>query len=371
MDDRIQRHRSRCLFASSAFLVVALSGCQGAAQSLPAAAQAPASGQMSADSPGPGSRKYRDCVAAARDDARVRERCLDEELAYQQRVLDGLYRERAAELDAAQRDVLHAEHRAWQQETDRLCGAASQAGARADGRSCRLDRAIARFDALNYRSPGTASAYRAEGMPDATGALELRLGDAVIAMRSAGCADRGGGLVCRDVQLQVSTPTLRRQTLSLPELWLPEAGRAGRSASAGYRGSLDGGFVDGWYGIVFSDIDADGHEDLMVWSGRDGSYGDPSYTYYLYDAKSRRLVENTALAELVEGHSLSRIVDGRLYAWYRSGPCDRGEKLIELHNVIPRIVARRDYTTCGANALDSEEIFDDSWMMTPRASTTP
>lgn len=350
MDDRTQRHRYRRLFTFGAFFVIAFWGGQDVAQSHPAAVQSPpALDQAPAGPLQSGSRKYRDCVAAARNDTQGRERCLDEELAYQQRALDGLYQERVAELDAAQLDVLRAEYRAWQQETDRLCGPTAGAGPVAQ--ACRLDRIIAQYDVLNYHPSSSASAYWAEDMPDANGALELRLGDAVIAMQSDGCTDRIGVLACSNVRLQVSTSTLRRQTLLLPDIWFPETEGPDHSSSTGYRGALRGGFADGLYGIILSDINADGHEDLMVWSGRDGSYGDPSYTYYLYDTKTRRLVENTALAKLVEGHSLSRIVDGRLFVWYRSGPCDRGEKTIDIRDNEPRIVERKDYTTCGDDGL--------------------
>jgi hypothetical protein len=207
-------------------------------------------------------------------------------------------------------------------------------------------------------------------MPDANGTLEMRLGDAVITMQSDGCTVRvrGGGLICSNARLSVSTPTLHQQTLSLPEIWISEPGQ---SIATGIRGSLLASFVHGQYGITLPDINADGHEDLVVWTGLDGSYGDPSYTYYLYDTKTRRFVENTALAKLMEGHSLSRIVDGRLLAWYLSGPCDRGEKLIEVRGSTPRIVARRDYTTCGEDAISSEEISDDSWMKTLEGGKTP
>jgi hypothetical protein len=200
-------------------------------------------------------------------------------------------------------------------------------------------------------------------MPDANGAMEMRLGDAVITMQSDGCTHRMiTKLICSNVRLMISTPTLHRQMLALPEVWLPRAIPPDRPATTGFRGSLHAGFAEGRYGIMLSDINVDGHEDLMVWTGPDGTYGDPSYTYYLYDTETRGLVENTALAKLMEGNSLSRIVDGRLFAWYRSGPCDRGEKVIGIRGNTPEILARRDYTTCGKDALEADDIFDDSWM---------
>ncbi|MBD9436724.1 hypothetical protein IB223_11540 [Pseudoxanthomonas sp. PXM03] len=203
----------------------------------------------------------------------------------------------------------------------------------------------------------------AKDMPDDNGFMEMRLGDAVITLESDGCSSRMiSKLICSNARVTVSTPTLRRQTLLLPEVWLPRAIPPDSPDETGYRGSLDKGFAEGWHGIMLSDINDDGYEDLVVWSGSDGTYGDPSYTYFLYDAGPRRLVENKGLAKLMEWHSLSRIVDGRLFAWYRSGPCDRGEKVIGVRGSTAELLASRDYTTCGEHALEGEEIFDDSWM---------
>jgi hypothetical protein len=169
----------------------------------------------------------------------------------------------------------------------------------------------------------------AEDTPDESGFMEMRLGDAAIILQSDGCSDRMiNRLICSNVKLTISTSKLRPQTLLLPEVWIPIAIPPGRLVRTGFRGASRMAFEDAWYSLILSDINRDGYEDLVVWSGPDGTYGDPSYTYYLYDKEARRLVENKALAKLMEGNSLSRIIDGRLFAWYRSGPCDRGEKLI-------------------------------------------
>lgn len=346
MDDRTQRRRCRPLLTWSAFLVIALSGCQSAAQSRPANDRQAVPEQTPAPTFESGSRRYRECNAAAGDDTRAQGRCLDEELAYRQRGLDSLYQRWATKLDAAPREALHAEHHEWQQETDRLC--ASATGTPPVDQICQLNRILARYSVLSYRLSNAPAEYLAEDTPDAHGAMEMRLGDALITMTSDGCVASAiaGGLNCSNVQLQLSTSTLHRQTFSLAGIWLPRTVRRDHPARTGFRGSLRAGFVKGRHGIILSDINADGHEDLMVWTGRDGSHNEPSFTYYLYDAQTRRLIENTALATLMEGHSLSRIVDGRLFAWYRSPPCDRGEKWIEVRGNTPKIVEHKNYNTC-------------------------
>lgn len=365
-DDQAQRpRRSRTLMVSTV-LLAALSGCQGPAQSQPAAdaaasgqaektaATAPAAAPVAAitqlDPPPPqGSRKYRDCLTAARDDTQAQSRCLDDELAYQARALDQLFQERTVELAGAEREALRAQQAAWEDKTDRLCTATTPASGprRADGGECRLERTIERFDVLADESFSAAPALSARGVPDAQGALRLKLGDAVITLSSEGCSGQGR-MVCQGPSLQIKAPDLAEpQTLTPAQVVVALPPQSG---ATGYRGPLDTGFADGWHSFALSDLNADGHEDLMVWTGLDGTYGDPSYTYYLYDASTRRLVENRALAELVRGQSVSRIAVGRLYVWSRSGACERGEQTIDARAGTPKVVERKQYNTCTKNA---------------------
>lgn len=337
-------------------LALGASGCARSSRAHPPTIEQPHGPISAAPFAESGSRRYRECFTASGDDAQAGVRCLDEELVYRQRSLDALYQDWTVELDAAQRVALHAEHRTWEQDTDRQCGPA--AGARPVDRICRLDQILARYEVLNYRLSNATPAHWAEDVPDSNGAVEMHLGDAMISLRSDGCTNRNTSrLICSNARLSIRTPTLQRQTLLLPEVVFPDTPRPGQApAATGFRGSLHAGFAEGHYGIMLSDIDMDGHEDLMVWSGLDGTLGDPSYTYYLYESETRRLVENVALAKLMEGHSLSRIVDGRLFAWYRSGPCDRGEKTIAVRNGVPEVLEREDYATCRGGSLEPGRI---------------
>ncbi|RDZ28152.1 XAC2610-related protein [Lysobacter silvisoli] len=282
-------------------------------------------------------------MTAAAQDAPAQARCLDEELAYQRRTLDTLYQERTLTLGGAQRHALQVQQAAWQKETERLCaaGKGEPAAAGAADPVCLLQRIAARFDVLADEAPAPV-AVGVRGTPDVQGRLDLQLVDTKLSLRSDGC---GGvrALVCDNARLQVSASTLEAQTLSLPQVVFAPKMQSGDSA---YWGPLSSGFVQRWYSFIRTDINDDGRLDLMVWTGFDGSYGDPSYTYYLYDTGSKQLVENRALAELTRGHTLSRIADGRLYLWYRSGPCERGEKTIDASGAAPKIAESKDYSTC-------------------------
>src|SRR3546814_18711209 len=49
-----------------------------------------------------------------------------------------------------------------------------------------------------------------------------------------------------------------------------------------YRGDLSAGFPSMLPTFIVYDLNSDGDEDLMLWMELYGSYGDPSYTYYLF-----------------------------------------------------------------------------------------
>lgn len=349
-DDHATRRRRRCTLVIAVAWMVALSGCHAATQlqsdATPSAAM-PAGAATAHDTRSIGSRRFRDCNAAAREEP-ARRRCLDEELVYQQRTLDRLADERAAALDAAGRGDFQAAQRKWQQEADRLCGTGADATVPDDAAArCRIDRISARFDSLSLDASGAPPAVWVKATPSASGALEARVRDATLSLQSDGCADEQGRVVCRNARLRIATSTMREQSLMLPRLVSTPADQPGGTL---YRGRLGKGFADGWHSVVLTDIDADGDEDLLVWTGFDGNYGDPSYRYYLYDAGSGRLEESAALAGLVQGHSIARIAGGQVFVWSRSGPCERGEKTIDLRGPAPKVATSRNYDTCRQDA---------------------
>ena len=180
--------------------------------------------------------------------------------------------------------------------------------------------------------------------PEAYGSATLILGDARINVTVDHCPGTKSDLfrACENVRLVVSTPDIADQHLRLPQVIFSDM----ENDASAKRGTLEQGFSWGKYSVMLLDLNNDGHEDLMAWTGFDGSYGDPSYTYFLYDPDAQAFVENTAIQTLIEMHSLSRVVDGKFEFWYRSGPCLRGEKSIRFEDKIPRIIARNDVNTC-------------------------
>jgi len=82
---------------------------------------------------------------------------------------------------------------------------------------------------------------------------------------------------------------------------------------------------DDEYSFVFGDFNFDAHEDLAVCNGRNGGYGAPSYSVYLYDGKSKKLVQSVRLSKLTEGAYLGLFfVESKkrqLVAYSKSGCC--------------------------------------------------
>lgn len=328
-------------------VALALSGCRATANAQPAA---PAAGLNASVQTGADTRPYstrsknfRECAAAAGHNAVAFGYCLEEELTYRERILAALVQERFRALDGPGREDLEAQQRVWRQQLDSLCGRAETgSAAREEAMACRIDGSADRFDLLVRYETGEVD-QTVEIQPDAQGAFDVAFDDASVSLRSGGCDDRFR-LICKHARLRVSTGQIDGQVLSLEQIAFRTP--SPDSVSTLHRGSLASGFVDGWHSIMLSDLDMDGHEDLIVWTGFEGSYGDPSYTYFIYEPATRQLVENRELAELVAGHTVSRIEDGQLLVWYRSGPCERGEKTIDARGATPRIVDRSDINTC-------------------------
>ena len=90
---------------------------------------------------------------------------------------------------------------------------------------------------------------------------------------------------------------------------------------------------DDEYSFIFGDFNFDANEDLAVCTGRDGGYGAPSYSVYLYNAKSKRFIENVSLSKLTEGYLGLLFVDPKkrqLVAYTKSGCCHHETEIYKI-----------------------------------------
>jgi len=96
------------------------------------------------------------------------------------------------------------------------------------------------------------------------------------------------------------------------------------------------------YSFVGGDFNFDGLEDLAVCNGRDGGYGGPSYTVFLYSHRWRRFVESPALSGLTDAPHLGLFFPDpkkrRLTALSKSGCCYHETEVFAVVNNRPVLV---------------------------------
>jgi hypothetical protein len=82
---------------------------------------------------------------------------------------------------------------------------------------------------------------------------------------------------------------------------------------------------DDEYSFIFGDFNFDGAKDLAICNGRNGGYGAPSYTVYLFNSGVNKFIENKRLSDLTEGIYLGLFfVESKkrlLVAFWKSGCC--------------------------------------------------
>src|SRR5690606_25758300 len=287
----------------------------------------------------------------------AREACVGEEFAYQDGELDRIYREKLATLSTRDQDALREIERGWIRQIygERGCKmpANPTPAQRLDIKQCLTAATITRWrqlsdpdfiprriqDWLNPRKRDNAEEHETPalgdfGLPDSDGNLELQLGDTRIQAKVEDC--KGSVKLYCTVRSLILTTRHGKQPFQPQQLAFLDAAdrRFGFDVTA-YRGDLSSGFTSMLPTFIVYDLNSDGYEDLMLWTDFYGSYGDPSYTYYLFDPVHQALVEAPALAKATHGFTLSRIRLNELDLWYRDGPCLRGEKVLAIRGTTP------------------------------------
>lgn len=95
---------------------------------------------------------YDACIKQSGGETWAIQQCGDQELSWQDGRLNRLYKQALSQLQAAERDHLRTEQRAWLKDTDSNCNfdpAANGQGQMLDAQSCRLNRTTNRADQLD------------------------------------------------------------------------------------------------------------------------------------------------------------------------------------------------------------------------------
>lgn len=114
-----------------------------------------------------------------------------------------------------------------------------------------------------------------------------------------------------------------------------------------YNGEIDKHerkLYDDEYSFVFGDFNFDRNEDLAICTGRNGGYGAPSYSVYVYNVKSKQFVENLRLSKLAEGGYLGLFFiepkKRQLVAHSKSGCCYHETEVYKVASNKPVLVER-------------------------------
>ncbi len=311
---------------------------------------------------------YQACMDSAAGSLGAQEECIDEEFAYQDGELNRIYREKLATLSGRDQNALREIELRWIRQIYGDDGCKMPAdptpAQRLDTKQCLTAATIIRWrqlkdprfvakrihDWLNPRKSDDTGereipTFGDFGLPDSDGKLELQVGDISIRTQVENCKGQTK-LYCQVKTLAITAPW-GEQVLAPPQLFFLDAADQIRGFDVtAYRGDMSGGFGSMLPTFIIYDLNSDGDEDLMLWTDPYGSYGDPSYTYFLFDPARKAFVEIPALTEATRGFTLSRIRLNQLDLWYRSGPCLRGEKVVAIRGTIPVEISHNDYSTC-------------------------
>lgn len=108
-----------------------------------------------------------------------------------------------------------------------------------------------------------------------------------------------------------------------------------------YDGPLTDVGVRGTYSFLLSDVNGDGNDDLVVWTGRDGGYGGPSFDVYLFNAAEQKYVYSQAYSDLTVGSTgLFTIENGKLKTIAKDGCCTHIFETYQAESGGPKLVER-------------------------------
>ncbi|WP_434991207.1 XAC2610-related protein [Xanthomonas melonis] len=160
------------------------------------------------------------------------------------------------------------------------------------------------------------------------GEISVDISGITVSIKAQSCTeDSPGIMLCnRSPVVEVVFPGVEAIALEPESLYLD-------NNSTFYHGPLDDTYKKNRHSVIFTDINGDGHEDVVVWSGKEGNYGGPSYSIYLFDAAQKRLVFNQALSDItVMANGLFSVKGSMLTSTSGDGCCIHVFDTYELKN---------------------------------------
>lgn len=170
---------------------------------------------------------------------------------------------------------------------------------------------------------------------DAAGRIEIEAGDVTLRFIASQCTNWSDTIdTCNNgVELNVS-----KADGSVNQVLKPEVVYL-NSVETLYRGHLDESRKSEWYSFVLADVNDDGEDDLLIWTGKDGGYGGASYDVYLFDLASNELVYSQGFSDLtIATTGLFSIRDGKLLTAAADGCCTHYFSTFEVRSNEPVLV---------------------------------
>lgn len=167
--------------------------------------------------------------------------------------------------------------------------------------------------------------------------LTVEAGNISLQLKASACQQVTTGLVdChRDVDLVVSTADGKIQHVLNPESVIVA------DEALIYRGAITEANKPDTHTFVLSDVNADGRDDLMIWSGREGAYGGPSFDVYLFDPGALGFVFSQSFSDLTVGYvGLFTVENGRITTRSVSGCCVHIRETYVVESNAPKLIER-------------------------------
>ncbi|UZA98192.1 MULTISPECIES: FG-GAP repeat protein [Xanthomonas] len=172
------------------------------------------------------------------------------------------------------------------------CSPSNTPSAEADGAKLRTEDKVGKkpepASQKDLKMPSTVNAKL-----NGQGEISVNISGITVSIKAQGCSEDSPGVVLcnRSPVVEVSFPGAKSIALEPDALYVD-------SNSTFYHGPLDENYKKNRHSIILTDINGDGHEDVVVWSGKEGNYGGPSYSVYLFDAAKKHLIFNQSLSDI-------------------------------------------------------------------------
>lgn len=141
------------------------------------------------------------------------------------------------------------------------------------------------------------------------------------------------------------------QVLQLDEVYV-------NSEATLYRGALDESFElrPSTPTFILSDVNGDGEDDSIIWTGNKGNYGGPSFNVYLFDKRARKMEFSAEISALTVGRSgLFTTEKGKIKVSSSDGCCLHVFDTYELETNRPKLIERVIENTSGPEPMVTTE----------------